>query len=674
MSVLVHRKPKAELSTEMKIKNSTYSNIIAAFCNLALAFVIYMLCRVAYVWENWQLFAPGWKSLSFGSLLHGSLRFDGSAIFYTNALYLLLMLLPFSIVQRRWWQRMSKTIYLAINSLAVAINLCDAVYSQFSGRRTTASFFHEFEGEDNLTKIFFTEVVNHWYLVLAAAAIIALLFVLYVNPSDSKGSKSWKSTLGVRITTLVMTVALAIVAMRGGIVNTYRPLTLADANRYVNQPHEAAIVLNTPFTLIRTIGKTTFESPHYYDSTTLESIYTPLHSTSGSTTGVGKRKNVVVLIVESFGREYIGFYNHQLEDGAYKGYTPFVDSLLSHSLTWQTTLANGRKSIDAMPSILSSIPMFVEPFFMTGYAQNSVGGLAYELRREGYSSAFFHGANNGSMAFDNFARATGWERYYGRNEYNDDPRFGGDNDFDGTWAIWDEPFLQFFATKMSEMEQPFVTALFTASSHHPFALPDQYKTVFQEEELPIHKCIRYTDNALRRFFETASRQPWFENTIFVLTSDHTNMSNHDLYRTSIGLFSAPILIYDPSGELQRGIYPGVAQQIDIMPTLLGILGYGRPFIAFGKDLLAGTESQPVPDNTWAVNYNNGIYQYLENDTLIQFDGEKVTASYNINTDPLMLHPLPSHPTHHEKRLKAIIQQYMSRMIEDRLIPNQSFDN
>ena len=138
----------------------------------------------------------------------------------------------------------------------------------------------------------------------------------------------------------------------------------------------------------------------------------------------------------------------------------------------------------------------------------------------------------------------------------------------------------------------------------------------------MHKCIRYADMALRRFFETASRQPWYSNTVFVITSDHTNMSDHDEYRSSIGVFSAPIIFFDTSGQLPAGVKPGVAQQIDIMPTLLSLLGYDRPYVAFGKDLLA-----TAPDSMWTVNYSNGIYQYLRGDTLVQFDGERVVASY-----------------------------------------------
>lgn len=224
---------------------------------------------------------------------------------------------------------------------------------------------------------------------------------------------------------------------------------------------------------------------------------------------------------------------------------------MQHSATYLYSYCNGRKSIDGMPSILSSIPMFVEPFFLTPASMNNVSGLAGELKKKGYYSAFFHGAENGSMGFQAFARTTGFTDYFGRTEYNADKRFGGDKDFDGTWAIWDEPFMQFYATKMGEMKQPFMTALFTASSHHPYVIPEQYKKVFPEEGIVIHKCIRYTDNALRKFFAKAKTMPWYKNTLFVITSDHTNLSDHAYYQTDLGGFCSPIIFFDLAASSSR---------------------------------------------------------------------------------------------------------------------------
>ena len=267
------------------------------------------------------------------------------------------------------------------------------------------------------------------------------------------------------------------------------------------------------------------------------------------------------------------------------------------------------------------------------------------------------------MGFQAFAQKTGFQKYYGRTEYEAEH---GTADFDGTWAIWDEPFMQYYAEEMSKMKQPFMTALFTASSHHPFVIPEKYTKDFPESSLPIHKCIRYTDMAIGKFFETAQKQPWFDNTIFVMTSDHTNQSDHAEYQTDLGGFCVPIIIFDPSAGGEE-MQDKIAQQIDILPTVLGMLGYDKSYLGFGIDVL----NTPAED-TWAVNYLNGIYQYVKYGYVLQFDGTNTKAVYSLD-DRLMKNDLKGtvkEQSQMECELKAIIQQYMERMSQNRLIPDK----
>ena len=652
---------------------------------MALAYVVYGLCRLIYWAENASAF-PGFRSgNTLRDILTGAWVFDTSAILYTNALYALLMLIPLHVKESAAWQRTAKRLFIGVNSLAVVVNLADAAYFPYTGRRTTMTVFSEFANEGNLLGIFATELLRHWYLVVAAILLIAALVgsaheggrersrsASRADAEPATGGRGRQHRYGLAYYAMqslcfVAYIPLSIIGMRGGATTAVRPITISNANQYVARPAEAALILNTPFSLIRTIGKAVFVTPHYFDSEEeLERVYTPVHNKEKGREGGLSRPNVVVLIVESFGREYIGALNETLEGGRYRGYTPFVDELCDSSATFRWSFCNGRKSIDAMPSILSGIPMFVEPFFLTPASMNDVGGLAAVLGSMGYETAFFHGAENGSMGFQAFARKTGFRHYFGRTEYNADPRFGGDSDFDGMWAVWDEPFLQFYAQKMSEMKEPLMTAVFTASSHPPYHVPPAYSDTFPEEGIVIHKCIRYTDHALRRFFETARRQPWFENTIFVLTSDHTNLSDHAFYQTDIGGFCSPILFYDPSHSLfAPGRRDAIAQQTDILPTLLGLLGYDQPYVAFGIDLF-----HTPADSTWAVNYNNGTYQYARQGLLLQMDAAtgQTHAVYELD-DSLLRHNLigrrPEQPQM-ERQLRAIIQQYMSRMNEDRL--------
>lgn len=657
-------------NTSHSIRASYISCIHAFLLNLLLAYVIYMVCRGIFFLENYHLYKESWQQLSFGDIIKGGLLFDTSAILYTNALYALMMLLPLHLKERNSWQSCARGLFILVNSIAVIMNLADAVYFQYTGRRSTTSVFREFSNENNIISIASTELLNHWYLVLAGVLLIFCLFKFTLKADELRFYSHGKMSIGkyyiIQVIALALFTPLCIAGMRGGFTTAVRPITISNANQYVNRPTEAAIVLNTPFSFIRTIGKDVFSDPKYFSLSELDKIYSPVHNATADTTAtssVAKRKNVVVLIVESFGREYIGEYNKQLDGGKYKGYAPFIDELLKQSLTFDYTFANGRKSIDGMPSILSSIPHFVEPFFLTSASLNDVSGLADRLGECGYSSAFFHGAQNGSMGFEAFARTTGYQKYYGRTEYNNDKRFDGDKDFDGTWAIWDEPFLQYYALKMTEMKEPFITSVFTASSHHPYNIPEKYKSRFPDDgKNPIHKCIRYTDMALREFFETAKKQPWYKNTIFIMTSDHTNAIDHKEYATDLGVYVAPILFFDPSGEMPRGQHHGIAQQIDIMPTILNYLGYNKPYVAFGLDLL----NTPA-DKTWAVSYNGGIYQYVKGDYFIQFDGTKLKAAYNYKKDWMMTRNLVNDQsaqpalTTMTKELKAIIQSYMQRM-------------
>jgi len=648
-----------------KILTSRFAPLVALALNLIMAYVVYFIARVAYLLENYSIFSQGLDTNGLFSAFQGGLMFDSSAIMYTCSLYIAMMILPLHLKERPAYHKVCKWIFVIVNAIGLMLNLMDTVYFQYTSRRTTSTVFSEFGNEGNLAGIFGTELLHHWYLVLLAIVVVWLMCKLYVTPRLTvQHARSWRYYV-IMVAGVLLMVPAMIGGMRGGLAIAVRPITVSNANQYVDRPVDAALVLNTPFALLRTMGKDVFSNPHYFDNETqLEAVFTPVHTPDS--TAHFTPKNVVVIIVESYGKEYLGFFNHDLDGGKYKGYTPFIDSLMAKSLTFKYSYANGRKSIDAMPSVLSGIPMMVEPFFVTPASMNSLSGLARQLDGKGYTTAFFHGAQNGSMGFQAFARATGYQQYLGRSEFNNDPSTNGDDDFDGTWAIWDEPFLQFMVHKLNSYKQPFMATVFTASSHHPFKVPKNLENQFPDEGTqPIHKCVRYTDMALRHFFEEAAKQPWFNNTIFVFTADHTNQTTHDVYKTDLGLYSIPIAFYTPDGSLQPAVRDDVVmQQANVMPTLMGLLGYDKPYLAFGCDVL-----NTPPEQTWAFNYNNGIFQLLQGEWMLQFDGEKTRALYRFKQDPMLRNNLAGkvpEQAQMERMLKAIIQQYMTRMTENRL--------
>ena len=622
--------------------------------NLVVIYAAFLICHPVFIWYNWNSFQGDLAGMIW-PMLKGSLVFDTAGIMYISALYVVLMMFPFHFKEKLWYYRVTRIILVIMASVGVLMNLVDTVYFPYTGCRSTLQVLTEFNGEGSgqMISIILKSLVDNWYLVLFYIVLVLLLCRLIVTPVILRYRKTYMYYL-VRICILALSLICIVGGIRGGLAHNVRPITMSNAYQYVNTPAQAAAILNTPFCVIRTLGNEDMNVPSYFDEQELESIYSPV--ITPDSTAVFRPLNVVVFILESFGSEYIGAMNpdkHGIHDC-----TPFIDSLISRSLTFETSLANGRKSIDAMPSVLAGIPMLKDHLFLTPTIMSKeISGLAKELGHKGYYSAFFHGADNGSMGFQSFSRVIGYNDYFGMEDFVKKPEYGGNTVFDGYWAIWDEEFLQFMCDKMGSFKEPFLASAFTASSHHPYNVPERYQTIFPNEgNMPIYRGIRYSDNALRLFFEKASKQPWFNNTLFVLTADHTNLSEHPDYQSDYGTFRVPVIFYCPADSLQ-GRRNGIAQQSDIYPSVLGYLGYDRPFISFGQNLFSTPDSM-----TWAANLQNGLYSYYRGDYVLQFDGENETGLFAYKQDPTLKQNLKGTQPEDEqemlKKLKALIQQYL----------------
>jgi phosphoglycerol transferase MdoB-like AlkP superfamily enzyme len=614
-----------------------------------------MLSRTGFYVFNHRMF-PDMNLLEFFATLRGGMVFDISAVVYFNMLFILLEIVPIDIRYNQTYEKVVKYLFFVINGLMLSMNGADYVYYRFVNKRATADVFGTFENEANLSKLFFKFMVDYWPATLFTLFLIALMVYLYGKLKVTRPEPRNRYVyFGINFIVIPIVLILVVGAARGGYRHSTRPITISNAARYVSDPRNVPIVLNTPFSILRTFGKKELVKYDFFDEDSLKGLYDPLYIPQNK--GQFKPYNIVILILESFSREYVGFFNKDLEGGTYKGYTPFLDSLLSVSLTFDVSLANGNKSIDAMPSILASMPSLETPYIISYYANDKINGLPSLLKSKGYYSAFFHGAANGSMGFDSFSSMAGFDGYFGMNEY------GNDADYDGMWGIWDIPFLNFFADKLDEFRKPFIASLFTLSSHHPFRVPPEYEGKFRKGPIPICETIGYSDYALRLFFREMEKKPWFDSTLFVLTADHTNEKIHKEFENSYGQFSIPILFYMHNSNL-KGIKKRIAQQIDIMPTILNYLNYDSAYIAFGNNLLDDT-TESFGFNTFGSSY----YIFMHDHVLEMIDNKSV-ALYDYKKDRFQKDNLvgedPYLQIRMENKLKAIIQTYNQRLIDDDL--------
>ncbi|MCU4177398.1 LTA synthase family protein [Carboxylicivirga sp. N1Y90] len=639
-------------------KSERYTNeYLVLLYRFALMMLFFTVFRVIFFVFNTSSF-PDVTLGSFIRILQGGLMFDLSALLYLNGLYSILCILPFPFRFSNVYQRIVKWIYMLFNGLGIGLNSIDIIYFRFINKRTTYNVFDILSNEDNMLALWGQFFIDFWYIALIfILAIISLSYLYsYFKPKPFRFSIKWIQ-YPVSLVVLVLFAALSIIGIRGGYRHSTRPINMSNAGKFVESPSEMALVLNTPFCIIRTWNKKSFQEVHYFSTEEqLEAVYNPVYTPSDS--AVVSRKNVVVFILESFNGEYLGALNKDLDEGNYKGYTPFIDSLMQHSFVIENSFANGHKSIDAMPSVLASVPSLVLPYTVSEYSSNKVNGMAELLAKKGYETAFFHGAPNGSMGFDAFAKISGFQKYFGRDEYNND------DDFDGIWGIWDEPFFQFYADEMNQMQEPFFTSLFSISSHHPFKVPEKYEGVFPKGPLPVHECIGYTDNALRTFFAKAKTMPWYNNTLFVITADHSSASHFKSSHNSRNTFSIPLFFYSPGDSLVKKWDSGIAQQIDIMPTVLNYLEYDEPYLAFGNDLFDEDAAR------FTMNYTNGYYQFAQGDLLVYFDGKEIRSVFDVKDDPSLKNDIKESIDYKniERNCKAFVQQYNNRMIEDRLTP------
>ncbi|AND64764.1 sulfatase [Flavobacterium covae] len=637
------------------IKHIRIQEYKALIYRILLVYAFYSFVRILFTLFNLKFL----KIDSLGQFLklafHG-LTFDTTAILYVNSLFILLSIFPLWINTRKGYQTVLLYVYFITNLIAYATNFIDFIYYKYIYSRTTIAILDIAKHESNKGNMFFRFIVSYWYVYLLFFITAFVWIKLYklVKVQEEKIQHNWKYFLTSKIGVIIILV-LSIGGIRGDFKKSTRPINLIDANQYVTKPQHADIVLNTPFALIRTFRTTTFQKVNYtINDSVLKNQIQPIKQYRNYPL---TKPNIVVFITESFGREYWGCMNKNTTIPGFKSYTPFLDELAKESLIFTNAYANGSKSIHGMSSVIAGIPSFRDAFTSSPYPNQKIQSLVSCLKELGYDTSFFHGAPNGSMGFMGFGNILGFDHYYGKTEFNDDTQH------DGVWGIWDEPFMQFMKKTLDQKKTPFFSTIFTVSSHEPYIVPKKYEGKFPKGTSPMHQCVGYTDYAFKRFFEEAKKQPWFKNTIFIITADHTNLTAYPEYDKIVNRQAVPILIYKPDRSL-KGENSDLAQQIDIYPTLLDMIGYSKPFRSWGRSLVNKTDIMP-----FAINFNGNSYQLQRGNYICTFDGNQDIHFYDKN-DKALEKELSLKPNQEmletAEICKALIKDYFDRIIDKKL--------
>ena len=585
------------------------------------------------------------------------MRFDIWALIIANLPFLVFYGIPLEFKYNKVYRHVVDILFVITNTLSITLNLIDVIYYRYIDKRMTSELFgfvqHTDDNQGGLVTQF---IVDFWFMIVVFVVFLFAIIILTrktrVKPAVIINRKYWYTTRSLVFLGLV---AASIIGLRGGLQN--KPISIITAANYT-KTQNIPLVLNTPFTIGRGNSGAVLKPMHFYDDEELERLYSPIRNDLTINRFIDKNipdYNIFIIILESHGQEMVKFYNQNREESL----TPFLDSLLANSLSFNG-MANGRQSIEAVTSILSGLPSLMSKDYVESrYAMNRLDGIGSILKQHGYSTAFFHGGNNGTMNFDASALSAGFDNYYGRNEY------GNDDDYDGTWGISDMPFLQFTAHKVNEMKKPFAASVFTLSSHHPFKLPKGYELPEGNYQTDFEKTMRYTDDAMRHFFETISDYSWFDSTIFVIVGDHVNPEHRfDNYLNGYGQYQIVTAFYAPNviKPLKTNI---MAQQTDIGISLLAALGYNDTIFTFGRNVFDSLQEPCF------ASYLNNIYQYSDGKYMLQSDGQNITAVYDIEKDPCLTKDLYNEDNAEtwdelNNKFRMRLQQYNNRMINNKL--------
>ena len=620
---------------------------------IVLLYAVLMLCRTAFYLYNAAVLGPlTWAEA--WPLLAGALKFDTASVVYADGVFILLSLLPLPLRERRWYRAVLFWYYVAVNAvLVVATNLADTVYFRYTQKRFTADEIF-FADNDNSLQLVGKFMAENWYLVLLWIALTALLAWGYRRRvrEESIFSRGWAYYIG---NTVIFAAAagLSVAGIRGGMTRMTRPITLSNATLYTADSGKANLILSNPFCILRTIGSAgSVKYKKHFAPEELARRFTPVHQPADSAAVNLAGRNVVVFIMESMSAEHSAYLCPEVyADREVKGFTPFLDSLMQNGLVFKRMYANGTRSIQAMPSVLGSIPSFRTPFVLMPQSLGESRQLPAMLADKGYATLFFCGSEHGSMGFGAYARSAGVERLVSRENY--EVRHGT-GDFDGYWGIWDEPFLQFMGEELAATPEPFFATLFTLSSHHPFVVPEQYAATLPDGYTRIHKGVAYDDQAFRRFFHRFGGEEWFRRTIFVFVADHVSSEKFaEKTRSYPGNMHIVGFIHTPDGALQ-GEVREVTQQLDIMPTVLGLTGNTEPYFAFGRDVL----NEPQRPR-WSVSYD-GKFRALTDDGAVVLDDSGTEVQ-----------EFPATPAADSltQSFRALIQQYYSHIERKSYTPN-----
>lgn len=309
--------------------------------------------------------------------------------------------------------------------------------------------------------------------------------------------------------------------------------------------------------------------------------------------------NVVLISVESLSADFSGTY------GRKDSLTPNLDALTKDSLLFTDLWATGTRTVRGLEALSLSVPPTPGESIVKRARNEGLATLGEIFRRKGYHAQFLYG---GYGAFDNM------NYYFGHNGYDVHDRTdipAAEIHQENVWGVADEDLyamaMKRFAADFAA-GKPFFAHVMTTSNHRPYTFPEGRGPWLQGKR---ESAVAYTDWAIGDFLRRARAKPWFRNTLFIVTADHCASSAGKAALPAFR-YRIPLWIYAPGGQVAPGRFERMTSQIDIPPTLLGLLGMDYDSQFYGIDVF-----QQPPGRERALLGTYQLLGYLRDGKLVQ---------------------------------------------------------
>ncbi len=352
--------------------------------------------------------------------------------------------------------------------------------------------------------------------------------------------------------------------------------------------------------------------------------------------GQNKRYNLVVITVESLSARFL------TEFGNKDGITPYLDKLTDQALFFSNLYATGTRTVYGLSAITLSMPPVPGNSIVRRPENGDLYSLGYALQSQGYETKFIYG---GYGYFDNM------NKFFAENGYKiiDRSQLKKEEiNFANVWGVADDDLYR-KALKESDAsyaaKKPFFNMIMTTSNHRPFTYPDGKIDIPSPGKRK--GAVKFTDYAIGYFIEEAKKKPWFNNTVFVIVADHT-ASSAGKTELEPAKYRIPMWIYAP-GIIKSGRVDWMASQIDVAPTILGLMGVDYTSRFYGKDLM-----KEKPERVFISNYQK--LGYMTNEGLVILEPVDQYNFYQLDDKGYKQEPDANVPVH---LLDAAIGYYQS---------------